>query len=844
MSAPDTQNQGGRELITKNSDIFTNNFQITPMTKDFSPLQNHDFTCPMSDNPLLSKLSTQPPSLASNVFRETMEQINEFAPKQIMSIEEVLDTSSTVKELRSEIALLQQELLKTSQAVPKDTSPLSQLAAQSHEVSDKSYAVDTLEKRIATLMTHAKSSLESDDAELERYGKKHANLVKQARLIEGLKLSGLSVLLPHGIANDKVHTFLTKHSPNVFTAWESLGQGYATYPKEEKTPYLDTPSAKIHLDSIANGIRSAFDKAAHDDTFFKELASEEFLTWLDTVHNNNDYLMVRSTGSEDTRQTANAGGNLSVAYVPATREAFCKAAGDVAASYFGFSSMQNRINAGINPFKQELKLAVTAQQLIGEAIGGKTQNPAEIPISLVLFTSEPLYIGGEKFRTMRISATLGHGEGVVGGLGIGTDTVLLLVSEAHPDRLYVLYENSDKPERLAPVETPEGIVLKPVANPENLRRKPVLSHEMLSRLYTWGVVGEAFFDNHPTDMEIVIKGNTIYPVQARPINRPDLLPTYLDLKKVAMLPTSPVLEKMQGKVLVPGKASVVIVTDPNQVNFANTLKQAEEASYQKTYQAVIVTKPEPVNSHPVVNFSSLGMPCLVIEKATQIENLLKQACPEHPLAIDMQTGAVYLWDNAKGKLDDHIVKGFAVHPAKIAQSLPISVGIKPATGNEAPQEVKDLILEIGSAATREMPKRVCKPCAATLLYLPLRNSAPHLKNTRPFPNRSRRPKRSSKRSTKRSMRLLMKWKLCCSVLPITHASAPSSTSMCSGRCSSIPEACPLHALPSSPSTRKRRHWWTTKRNSPTPYTLPASTLPATKLWSLLLNSNGATFWKG
>lgn len=62
--------------------------------------------------------------------------------------------------------------------------------------------------------------------------------------------------------------------------------------------------------------------------------------------------------------------------------------------------------------------------------------------------------------------------------------------------------------------------------------RPVLSQELLVRLYQWGVIGEKFFDDHPTDARSIGKGNTIYPVQARAINRPKLHTTFVDRKKL------------------------------------------------------------------------------------------------------------------------------------------------------------------------------------------------------------------------------------------------------------------------------------------------------------------------
>lgn len=207
-------------------------------------------------------------------------------------------------------------------------------------------------------------------------------------------------------------------------------------------------------------------------------------------------------------------------------------------------------------------------------------------------------------------------------------------------------------------------------------------------------------------MEIVIKGNTIYPVQARPVNRPDLLPTYLDTKKVAALAETPIMQKLEATILVPGKASVVVATSPDQVHFAITLEEAQNSYDKEKHQAVIVTRPEPANSHPVVNFSALGTPCLVMENGDKAQELLKKASPKHPVVIDMQTGVVQLWDTAKGDVNNYISKGFAVHPAKIAISLPVTEAPKPSTApSEVPQEVKDLVVAIRSATTHAVAKQ-------------------------------------------------------------------------------------------------------------------------------------------
>jgi len=321
-----------------------------------------------------------------------------------------------------------------------------------------------------------------------------------------------------------------------------------------------------------------------------------------------------------------------------------------------------------------------------------------------MFTSEPLYVGGESFRAMRISATYGHGEGVVGEQGIASDTSLLLISEAHPDQLYIFYDTKLKPERLAPVMTKDGVVLGKVPNPGSLQGRPTLDSELLIRLYHWGVIGEKFFDDHPTDMEIVIKGKTIYPVQARPVNRPDLLPTYFDIKKVVALADNPIQQKIQAEMLVPGKASVVIVTNLNEVLIAPTLGEAEKLFVKGQHKLVLVTKREPANSHPVVNFSSLGMPCLVVENAENVRNFIDKIDEGHPLAACVQSATLNLLDSSKANTESLISRGFAVHPAKVAISLNVANKSSIEKPTPVPQEVKDLVLIIRSAATQEVAK--------------------------------------------------------------------------------------------------------------------------------------------
>ncbi len=625
------------------------------------------------------------------------EQIKNAILESRILIQQV-STTSALEDIRSEANLLQQELLRTSKNAPPDMCPIPLLIAWAKQVDEKCYDIQRLEQHIEYLMKASPDFLQSDDAALELFGKKHANIVKQARLVEALKISGVQVPIPYGISSDAIHAFLMKKVPEVFQHWEVLGRLYQNTQNPHR--FLEEAEAIQQLSMIEKAIESAF---LLPDAYEALALAPEYLKWLERVQTAGNYLMVRSTGSEDSRQMANAGGNVSKAYVAPDQPSLTQSIGEVVKSYFGYGSLQNRINAGQNPFEQDLKLAVTSQELIGETVGGDYSS-CQIPISLVLFTDEPLYSGGENFRVMRISASYGHGEGVVGNLGIATDTVTVLISEAQPDQLYVLYDNHEKQERLAPVRNSEGVVgLQKTVNPPELQNTRALSSDMIARLYHWGIIAESFFDGEPTDMEIVIKNNTIYPVQARPVNRLPLLPTYLDRRKLAQAKGSVIKQSLQTEPLVPGRASTLTIDTANTILVSNTLQEAESVYKKDLHVLVIVHQEEPANSHPVVNFSNLGVPCLFAKDKTEVNALISQVSASLPLVVCMQTASLHLWKAEEAQIEDFISPGFAVHPAKIAISLPFQERTAlPTEKKIIPEEIKAFLQAIRDSENEDV----------------------------------------------------------------------------------------------------------------------------------------------
>lgn len=527
------------------------------------------------------------------------------------------------------------------------------------------------------------------DAALEDMGAKYRNVFHQMRLVELLQLPGIKVPVPQGIGSTQMHAFLQATQPEIFTYWDELKGLYEQ--AENKNQFLKEPEIQRRLALIDQSLQTAF----RDPSAFEKLQLDPSIKeWLTALRSQGGSLMIRSTGAEDTRESANAGGNLSVPYVAPTEEAFTSSVGDVVRSYFSERSLQNRINAGRNPFAEPLKLAVMAQEVIGERIGG-TNIPSEIPRSLVLFTNEPLYIGGEPFRAMRLSASYGHGEGVVGEQGIGTDTITVLFSLSQPDKLYILYDNHEKPERLAPIRGEDGTVsLQKVPNPPELQRRRVFNEEEVKHLVRWALIGEAYYHGEATDMELVTKeidGQfVIFPVQARPVNRPPPgEATYLDRTKLGEIATP----QIRAETIVPGSA-VITLTKAEELLVAPSLEEAERLFRKGVHKAVLVGRDEPANSHPVVNFSNLGIPCFYFRGDTSA--FLKGLRAGKQAVVCTQTATFQIVE--REQMESLISKGFIVHPARLGTSLSLTERLHSKKVVQSPMEAtRTLLFNVNTA---------------------------------------------------------------------------------------------------------------------------------------------------
>lgn len=526
-----------------------------------------------------------------------------------------------------------------------------------------------LHQAMAAARPFIKQGLDTRDC-----GSKWDRLIQMHSLQEVLQTPNFSIPKPIGIRSPVILTFLTKHAPKALEDWNDLCRIYQAQEQHEKLTFLQQEKVILTIQQIEACIIDAFNNAAKDPASYPELALLPSLKLHDSEgHHTDHFLMVRSTGAEDEKTAANAGGNKSVDYVPPTQQEIMQAIGPVVASYFSVKSLKNRLNSGKNPFQDPIQSAIFVQQLIGEALleketEGPERNPQSIPSSFVCFSCEPLWVGQEKFRTMCISATFGHGEGVVGERGIPTDFWIILISEVDPHRLYIIPKIRNKSMRLAPVGSQNHIKLEKVKNPPEIAKTPSLSQEQLYGIFANAVNTEVFFDEGALDIEGVCKGGVIHFVQARPVTRQPVQAHYFDTAALNQTQKAALVQSAQVKPLVPGHCNVVEITEKDQLLVAETLDDALEDYNPEKHRLVIVHEHNPGLSHAYVTFSALGVPCLVEPNRINMAEITRQIDPTSPLLACTQKAQLYLWDRRKADPQECIKKSFGKHPAKITPS--------------------------------------------------------------------------------------------------------------------------------------------------------------------------------
>lgn len=488
------------------------------------------------------------------------------------------------------------------------------------------------------------------------FGNKFAGLDMVEKFIQKYQLENVFVPKKSGISHVETVSLLEQKVPEVLNSWNGLKNQFNHLSSNDRTHFLESQDVKKELAFIRNEIQQAF---SHDS--IKHFNSS-LCTWLEEIKIKGSYLMVRSSGNEDSKNVVNAGGNLSERYINPTSDDVLPSAGRVIASYFSEFSLKQQLDAGGDPFNEPLQLSVLLNELIGES----PDQIGSIPTSAVLFTNEPHYSEGN-FNVTTLSSSFGHGEGVVNNSGVKTDTFYMVSSPGNPGTIAKTINTQIKPNRLAPLRKNGTVSLELVDNLPQMSSQPSLSNAVLNKIFNLSRLIENEY-KIPMDLELVVKDEMIYIVQMRPIKRIQTQASFLDINKVQSQ-NAILFKPIQTKPLIHGQANVQTINSPSEILICPTLKNASEQYKNGVHKIVIVAKDEPANSHPMVTFRGKGIPCFCCsEELSALRSYVKKLDAKHSIMVCPQSGNILLV-NKKITDKDCIVAGYFDHPAPMSPSI-------------------------------------------------------------------------------------------------------------------------------------------------------------------------------
>lgn len=434
------------------------------------------------------------------------------------------------------------------------------------------------------------------------YGNKAANLIELKK----------NFLVPHFflISDTQVKQFLnsiqitTNGNETVLQFINHQMEIFSEVQPRDKT--ILTVAAKVILLKIEKIIEQTFNQ--------NPIIVTELNDFLQQVSGEDDLLMVRSTGAEDSKELANAGGNKSIAAVKPNVKSVSQAIGQVIASYFSEKSISQRLLGQDNRIFGQLFMPVFLQVMI-----------TKDPISGVIFSQE---IEGNTPGVTQIQATYGHGEGVVNGL-VAVDTFYIGPSNIIHSLI------GKKNYRMAP--SADLSQLERVANKGLIIDNPCLNAKTILTLKKIAVQAQDYY-GYPLDIEFVIQANKIYLVQARPIVTKASIPSYLKnelLKQI--LPA----DKHSLFTIISGGGSVRIIDDENAIIIDENIRKALFEKFLKIenrdlVKAVIIQEIAPALSHEANILNGAGKFVAYDNQVQVINEWITDK--KFPILIDAQRG--------------------------------------------------------------------------------------------------------------------------------------------------------------------------------------------------------------
>lgn len=514
-----------------------------------------------------------------------------------------------------------------------------------------------------------------------KYGNKSANLIELKVIVQELNAQNKTekkFVVPALFTGS--HQDVVEFLDNTF---KEEWQQFVTAQRGKGSTLIST--AAESLKKIRMAILAAYKPAEENLGFVTndirgEEERNELEKFLKDAGRKNDLLMVRSTGREDSKELANAGGNESISSVRPIMGEISEAMGVVVASYFSEKSIGQRLALNDSELFNAPFMPVLLQVMVGEVVGGAKQIEG-IPVSGVMFSQEA---EGHTPGVTQIQATYGHNEAVVNGL-VPVDTFYIDQTSMviHP---VIRIKTNRLITKLNPRTNRNELMLH--KNTAQSAKKPSLDVETIRALKFAATYIEQYY-LMPVDIEFVILKDTIYLVQSRPIVPQKMFPSYIKTEYLDQVSTE---NKLEVQAIGVGDGAVRVVTSRDQLivsdNIRNALALFLKEKNKDAIQAVIVGQMAPATSHEATNFRGNGKPVLYLKDMSTLQMWLRES--QLTLLIDPQQELLLIFKQTKEFSSAEAVqeKGWITHPIPMITSFISSTIrlLKQYFGRLAPEE--------------------------------------------------------------------------------------------------------------------------------------------------------------
>lgn len=527
--------------------------------------------------------------------------------------------------------------------------------------------------------------LSSEDSSLQAFlekspmgfgwGYKSANLMRLKTLSDEVsrQCSYCHVQVPSflPIGDMEMSSYIRHAYPQLDQRWSDFLATFSIKDKENFIAKRGGLQLSSEAKDILQDIRSHIEKQFSNPYY----SSPQIEQWLRVQQPS--FVIVRSTGKEDSDTSSNAGGNASIPFVKPVPEEISRAMGEVLISYFSEKSILQRMAAHDGSLLTEGPfLPVVVQEMIGENVAGIGTPAEEVPRSGVMFTRLP----GKAQGLTELYVGLGNNEGIVSSR-VSADHYLL---DGHRGLAKVI---RTKQTRFVAVKRPDGSYgCEPIKNEDMLLAQSsalpdTLAHDMKTIADYFSVRYGSAQTPKPLDMEFTIRMDphggkpTIYLLQARPLVmvKKEHEPSYIDAQVLAEVDH---VHRVEGKVLLDGGAYVRQVNSSDEILVCDTITEALD-SYLKSptlakIKSVIIQKPAPGTSHEAVTFRARGVAVMVVEDEYSFENvqhLVGMTDSTASLLLDLQRAIII----KKPESGECTCEGYICYP------MPLEYSITPST---------------------------------------------------------------------------------------------------------------------------------------------------------------------